>query len=145
MDNYTAVINTDKSPKDAFIVVSQDIGSWWSEFEGSLNKLGDEAIFSFKPNPTTWTFRVTGYEEQRYFELACVKANHPHEGLPATIREEWLGTKLIFEIEPDGDGSKITLTHKGLVPRLDCYEVCVGGWDHFFKNSLKNYLDSRRG
>ncbi|VAV95677.1 hypothetical protein MNBD_ALPHA02-160 [hydrothermal vent metagenome] len=141
MNNYIAVIYTNVSPKDAFFVVAQEIGSWWSEFEGNLDKLGDEAAFSFKPNPTTWTFRVTGYEEGRYFELECIKANHIHEGLPETIHEEWLNTKLIFEIEPDGGGSKITLTHNGLVPTLDCYEICVSGWDHFFKDSLKNYLD----
>ena len=143
MNHYTAVINTHTSPQEAFTVVSQEIGVWWSECDGTFEKLGDEATFSFKPSPTTWTFRVTGYEAGRYFELKCIKADHIQTGLPETIHEEWLGTKLMFEIAPVGEGSKITLTHKGLVPTLDCYEVCISGWDHFFKDSLKEYFAER--
>ncbi len=33
----------------------------------------------------------------------------------------------------------------GLVPTLECFEVCAQGWDYFFVNSLKQYLVTGEG
>ena len=68
-----------------------------------------------------------------------------HEGLPETARTEWLGTKMRFEIEPTVNGSDITFTHIGLQPDLDCFEICQAGWDFFFLDSLKLYLNEGEG
>ncbi len=78
-------------------------------------------------------------------ELECIEAHHIHEGLPESILNEWEGTKLIWQIQQEGENTKIMFTHDGLIPSLDCYDVCEAGWDHFFVNSLKGYLDNGEG
>ncbi len=54
--------------------------------------------------------------------------------------------KVTFEISPDGDGSRLTLTNEGLesfpkdVPEFSA-ESCVAGWEYFLQGNLKDYLD----
>jgi len=70
------------------------------------------------------------------------EANHDLEGI--TKKDEWKGTAIKWEIVENKTGSKVTLTHDGLVPSLECYVVCEAGWRHFLK-SLKDYLETGRG
>jgi len=78
-------------------------------------------------------------------ELECIEAHHVHKGLPSSILNEWKGTRLTWKIEKQEDKTKITFVHDGLVPSLDCYEVCEQGWDYFFVNSLSAFLDTGKG
>ena len=81
----------------------------------------------------------------KYVELECIEANHIDESSPASIRNEWEGTKLKWTIQQQGTKTKIVFIHEGLTPSLDCYNICEAGWDYFFVNSLKNYLDTGEG
>jgi len=54
---------------------------------------------------------------------------------------EWLGTKLLWEVAPSKTASRVTLTHQGLKPDMECHRVCVAGWGRYFGNSLKNHLN----
>ena len=89
--------------------------------------------------------RVIKLVPNKRVELECIEAHHVHEGLSESIREEWMGTKLKWTIEGKGDQTRISFMHEGLVPTLNCYEICEAGWDHFFVNSLKSYLDKGEG
>ena len=89
--------------------------------------------------------RVVSLIPNRSVVLECIEAHHMHEGLSSSILNEWQGTKLIWEIQKQGEKTSITLVHDGLVPTLDCYEVCKQGWDHFVVDSLKQYLDTGKG
>ncbi len=147
MDNesFTRTITVDASPSEAYKAVTEEVGQWWGSTTAPFSAVDDEAAFSFNPNSSTWTFRATKLVPDRHVELTCTAANHIHDGLPDSFREEWLGTKLIFDIEPNGHGARIRLMHEGLTPALDCYEVCESGWDVFFVDSLKSYLDTGVG
>jgi len=89
--------------------------------------------------------RVSNLVPGKYVELECIKAHHVHDGLPSTIRNEWQGTKLKWEIENQGKKTRILLVHEGLAPSLECFEVCELGWDYFFVQSLKQYLETGIG
>lgn len=52
---------------------------------------------------------------------------------------EWAGTKLCFTIEEDGDNTKITFTHLGLTPQIECYGSCSNAWTQYQKN-LQEFL-----
>ena len=126
--------------QEAYQALTCDFDKWWSDSSRQLFQAGDVTTFHFHPNPTTWTFRANVLQPQTYIELECIEAHHIHEGLPESILEEWKGTKLKWNIAPDDKGTKISFTHEGLTPELDCHEICEQGWDHFFLGSLKNYL-----
>lgn len=85
---------------------------------------------------------MTKLSANQCVELECVEAQHIHEGLPASILKEWEGTVLRWDIQPEGKLTRVHVLHKGLVPSMNCYEVCEQGWDHFFVRSLRRYLDS---
>jgi hypothetical protein len=43
-------------------------------------------------------------------------------------KDEWTGTKVVFDIVRKGDKTEIRFTHVGLVPNFDCYDACSKGW-----------------
>ncbi len=77
--------------------------------------------------------------------MVCVDALHRPESMPKATEKEWLDTKIAWNIvEKDGQ-SEIQFEHRGLTPALHCYDVCSRGWDYFFVDSLKAYLDTGVG
>ena len=141
--DYSRTIEVTATPEQAYRSVTEEFDKWWTNPGAGLAQQGDIATFRFPP--TSWTFRPVRLDPNALAEHECVGANHQHEGLPDTIRTEWLGTKMRFEIEETSVGSKIRFTHEGLRPTLDCFEICETGWDFFFLKSLKAYLDDGQG
>lgn len=121
------------------------IENWWTKPDAPLIKLGDRAKFTFPPGKSYWTFEVTLLEPHERIEMTCVEAAHLHEGQPKEIELEWLGTKVIWEISLKGDETDIRIERVGLVPTLLCYDICEAGWDLFFVDSLKTYLNTGVG
>lgn len=78
-------------------------------------------------------------------ELTCIKAHHEHSGLDSSILHEWKDTKLIWKISREDNKTQIVLIHEGLTPTLSCYAICEQGWDFFFAESLKRYLNTGEG
>jgi hypothetical protein len=141
-NSYTREIIVSNTPDAAYRALTSEFGKWWTESSGPINAAGDKVTFRF--DPTYWTMRSTKLLPNTIVELECIEAHHIHEGLPASIRKEWEGTKLIWNIQQQGDNTKITFVHD-LIPSLNCYKICEMGWDHFFVSSLKQYLDSGEG
>jgi hypothetical protein len=50
---------------------------------------------------------------------------------------EWEGTKIRFDLSPDGNRTNITFTHEGLVPEIECYKDCSTGWTGYLDNLKK--------
>jgi hypothetical protein len=71
-----------------------------------------------------------------------VEANHDLEYL--SKKDEWKGTTIKWEIIEDNNGSEVTLTHQGLVPKLECFDICRAGWNYFL-GSLKDFLETGKG
>lgn len=74
----------------------------------------------------------------------CIKAKH-FDGDRTDIREEWLGTEINWQFTEKNKHVQISLLHNGLIPELNCYEICESGWNYFVGSSLKQYLESGEG
>jgi len=58
---------------------------------------------------------------------------------------DWPGTTISFELSPRSDGGcDLSFRHRGLTPRLVCYQDCKSGWDHFLP-SLRALVDAGAG
>ena len=141
--SYAREITVSASPSAAYRALTEGIDRWWTETSNTLKSEGDTVTFRFEP--TYWKMRVKQMVLNSLIELVCIEANHVHEGLPESIREEWFGTVLRWRIVEQGANTRIIFEHEGLVPVLECYDICEAGWDHYFVNSLKSYLDTGKG
>jgi len=143
--NYQRTISVDASPEDAYRAPTTGCEHWWTVGDNNFGRVGDRIKFTFPPNVSYWTFEAKKLEPNKTVELECVDAHHKITDRPDASETEWLGSRALWQIEPQGDKTTIHFVHKGLTPNLDCYDVCEAGWNLFFVDSLKAYLDSGVG
>lgn len=134
-DDLTLSFGVDRSPAEVFAAVN-DVRAWWTgDITGPTDELGAE--FTYQHGDV---HRST----QRVVELApgarvvwlvteahLAFAEHP---------DEWVGTTVVFDLEPRAGGTEVRFTHHGLTPDLDCYDGCSLGWRHFVGAVLPDLL-----
>lgn len=57
---------------------------------------------------------------------------------------EWINTKIAWEIFSKDNQTELTLTHFGLTPQIECYNICENGW-HNFTSSLVEFINTGKG
>jgi hypothetical protein len=142
-NSYTREIIVSNTPHAAYQALTTAFDKWWTTSCNLISATGDTITFRF--GSSYWVMRANSLVTDKSVELECIDAHHVHEGLSSSILNEWEGTKLKWEIHKHGEKTRIVLVHDGLVPSLNCFEVCEQGWDYFFVNSLKQYLDTGKG
>ena len=54
----------------------------------------------------------------------------------------------IFEISETSkrvNKTELRFTHKGLVPRYECFEICSNAWTHYVQQSLAGLVNTGKG
>ncbi len=143
--NYARTISVSATPLQAYDALTTGYAHWWTTPDKPLKEVGDRAKFTFPPGISYWTFEASRLIPGKLVDLECVDALHKHEGQPREIETEWLGTKVICRFDETRSGTDIYLEHIGLTRNLHCFEICEAGWDFFFLDSLKAYLDTGIG
>ena len=141
--SYTREIIVSNTPSAVYQALTTDFNKWWTTDCNSISETGK--IITFRFGPTYWVMRANKLIPDNIVELECIEAHHILEGLPSSIIDEWEFTKLKWQIHKQNEKTKIVLVHEGLIPSLECYNVCEQGWDYYFVKSLKQYLDSGEG
>jgi len=133
--NYECSILADTTLTDAFESIANGVNEWWAKnFEGSSGAEGDEFIVRFG---TTWVkFKISAYIPTQKIEWLVVDCFLPF----INHKTEWTGTRIVFEFEQKGKQVQIKMTHVGLVPEAECYNMCKAGWDGHLKTSLYSLL-----
>lgn len=145
-EHYQKSITVNATAADVYQALTTGYDHWWTSTQGKkFQKAGDSIKFTFPPNISDWTLQATSLIPDKQVILECIEANHIILDKPGSSKEEWLGTTMAWDITANGDTTIIDFTHNGLVPQLDCYEVCSAGWDHFFMDSLQAYLNTGKG
>jgi hypothetical protein len=134
--NFTSILVVDQTPEEVFNAV-RNVRSWWSgyyseEIKGDTEKLNDE--FSFHAGPDVH------YSKQKLVEVI------PNKKIVWLItdselsflekKDEWTGTKVIFDITPKGNKTQLVFTHDGLIPGIECYNACAPAWSQYLQNKL---------
>ena len=134
--NFTATLVVDQTPEEVFNAV-RNVRGWWSgyyseEIKGDSKELNDE--FSFRAG------EGVHYSKQKLIEVI------PNKKLVWMITEselsflekkdEWTGTKVIFDISTKGDKTQLVFTHDGLTPEVECYDACAPAWSQYIQNKL---------
>jgi len=139
--SYSIEILVSVKPESVYNAITKYIDKWWTELSNQALQVGDHLIVRFEKT-TFWVMTVSEAFPYRSLVWKVAEANHDLEGI--TKKDEWKGTTIKWEIVENATGSKVTLTHEGLVPALECYEICEAGWGYFL-GSLKNFVETGRG
>ncbi|WP_198346414.1 MULTISPECIES: SDR family NAD(P)-dependent oxidoreductase [Nocardioides] len=128
-------------PADEVYAAVNDPRAWWDgEITGSTDALDAEFTYRYREHHRS-VQRVAELVPGRRVAWEVVSSELDFVDEP----EPWTGTRIVFEIELAEDGTRVTLTHRGLVPLRECYAACSAGWDHVAGRSLRHYLETGRG
>lgn len=138
--DFTMRFELDQTASEIFNAIN-DVRAWWSEdFSGRSVEMDDE--FDVR-------FGDVHYSRQRLIEVV---PGHRVVWLVTDSRlnflkdkDEWTGTKIVFEISELGGRCQLKFTHVGLVPEIECFQDCRSGWTQFLKNSLLDLIQKGEG
>jgi hypothetical protein len=142
MNDFTANLIIHSTGSKIYDSLTNFLHKWWTEmFEGSAHEIGD--IFTIR-------FGSEIHKTMKVEELilnqsvtwlvvdACID-------LPELDnKKEWIDTRIIWTISTSASETTLKLTHIGLTPEVQCYDLCKNGWQSFLY-SLKKYLNTGIG
>ena len=116
------------------------VANWWGKnTEGNSQKLG--GVFTVRFGETFVKFKVAEYQPDRKITWDVTDC-YLHW---LDDKSEWKNTSLHWELTNKGEATKISFTHEGLVPEIECYQTCVKGWDQYVLGSLQKLLTTGKG
>ena len=139
--SYTKTLRVQAPPRKLYEAVStvQGLKGWWCH--NTVEKNGDITVRFSGENFQTLRLMDPTPDKKIIWEWTA--QCFPVEGTTQT--DEWVGTKVSFDIQANPDGSSTLLfTHIGLTPQLVCYEKCSAGWNHFLE-SLRAFCETGGG
>lgn len=142
MDNYTNTIEVKTTADKSYSALAHQIPLWWTEmFEGSSEQTGNVFTIRFGANIHK-TMRV---KESILSSNIIWEVEDSLIALPELKNHtEWIGTTIVWELVPTGENTQIKVTHLGLNPDIECYDICSNGWSQFL-SSLKLFLETGKG
>ncbi len=137
--SYTSSITANISALEATDRINRVTDWWTSKVIGQSSKIGD----TFKLDwGSTWVeMRVAELEPGR--KVAWVVTDC-HLGF-INDKKEWKDTQIVFDISSNGSDTTVKMTHVGLLPSVECYDVCQTGWNFYILESLQNFLKTNQG
>ncbi|MBI3139397.1 MAG: SRPBCC domain-containing protein [Sphingobacteriales bacterium] len=138
--DYTISIMVKATALEAYNSINR-VTAWWTEnLEGHSQNLNDEF---------TVRFGDVHLSAQKLVELV------PGKKIVWLVtgsrlnflkdKQEWNGTKILFEITEKDNQTQIRFTHQGLVPGIECFGDCSNAWGQYIQQSLKSLIDTGKG
>jgi uncharacterized protein YndB with AHSA1/START domain len=128
-----------KAPVDRLfdaIATRDGVRGWWTPLVSGSSERGGTLRLEFEGMDEHIDLQVAAFRRPTEVEWRVVE----HTSL-----DEWAGTRIRFEVSPAGDGaSTLAFQHVGLSSKLDCYDQCHAGWDHFL-DSLVAFAERGKG
>ncbi len=108
------------------------LSAWWTEQTTAESGLGARLIFDFG---------------ERYHNDMTVVDLEPHSRVAWHVDEahpEWVGTVITFDLERDGDVTRLRFGHRDWRETTDFFASCNFQWGRYME-SLKRYCETGAG
>jgi hypothetical protein len=138
--NYMATLTVSQTANEVFKHINS-VSKWWTEnSEGDSENLNGVFTVDFGDNNfvTHKLIEVIPNKKVVWLVTDCYLSWFKD-------KTEWTNTKMSFEISTKGNSTQISFTHIGLVPEVECYDMCVKGWDQYVKGSLFKLITEGTG
>lgn len=130
---YSVELEISKSPVEVFNQLI-DLAKWWPEdFEGEDVRLYSEFILTIGDSHYSKNKVIEFVPNQKLIWLTT-ESNRKLDNY------DWTGTKMIFELDPKGDGTELKFTYDGVVPEDELErlkQIC----DLCVKEMFYNYVE----
>lgn len=138
--DFSAAILVDQTPEEVFNAVTNVRGWWSEEIEGNTVATNDEFKYKFEDvhrchvrlTEVVPARKVVWLILDNYFKFT-------------EDEKEWTGTHVVFDITRLGDRTQLRMTHLGLVPDYECFNICRDAWSFYIKDSLFNLITTGTG
>ncbi len=138
--DFTTTLLVDQNLNEVFHAVNNVRGWWSEEIDGGTEKLNDEFTYHFEDIHQCKMKLVEVVPDKKVVWL--VLSNYFKFTKDKT---EWKGTNVIFEISQKDNKTMLRMTHQGLVPEYECFEICRDAWTSYIQNSLRNLIVTGKG
>lgn len=140
LQDYRTSLMVNKTAEETFNAVN-DICGWWStDFEGNAAKQDD--VFTVRFGDTFISMRIM--ELTPYSKIVWQVIDSWKHWMKSN-NTEWIDTTIMFEITEEKDKTNLLFTHIGLMPSLDCFDVCSDAWSGYINNSLRSLIETGKG
>ena len=143
MDHYRCSLVIEATPAAVYAALTTPAGlrGWWTQDCDVASDVGGTHRLRFECAQKD--LRVERLDPGREVQWLCTAAHIGASGISRP--DEWVGTRMVFRLTADGAArTRLDFEHVGLVPVLECYEVCRAGWQHYL-GSLQRWAETGHG
>jgi uncharacterized protein YndB with AHSA1/START domain len=136
--SYTKIQRVASSRERVYdaLTTLEGLRGWWTPIVSGSGLGGGELRFDFEGLDEQIVMQVELAVRPVSVRWHCVR----HTSLP-----DWADTTLDFGlVERSPSACEIHFQHRGLTPKLDCYDSCSAGWDYFLA-SIARFVASGHG
>lgn len=138
--SYNSTFVVPKTPAEVHEAITR-VTDWWTiNTDGGTEAVGDEFIVQFGDVHRT-AQRITDAVVGERIVWHVTESHLPW----LKDSEEWKGTDIVFAMDATPEGTRLTVTHIGLAPDVECYTQCEKGWDYFIGTSLFKLITEGSG
>lgn len=139
-NNFEFRFTTKVAPAEVFKYLKNP-RNWWVGFYGETIEESSDLIndeFSFSAGNGAHFSRQRLVELNENTKIVWEVIDSKLSFLENT--DEWIGTKFSFEMKQADGITTVIFTHYGLVPEIECYKSCSGGWTQYL-TKLQSYFN----
>jgi hypothetical protein len=137
--DYSTTIWVDQSPEQVFEAINNVRGWWSGEIEGDTDQLG--AVFTYRYKDVhRSTQQITEFVPGKKVVWRVTDSSLRF----VKRKDEWTGTRIIFDISEEDGKTQLRFTHAGLVPEGECYGSCSNAWSVLTKGNLRRLITTGR-
>jgi len=128
-ESFKTTLILQAEERKIYDALTKSISAWWSEmFEGSAEQQGETFTIRFGSQ----VFKTMLIEELVSGKKVVWRVVDAVIDLPDLAnKSEWIYTYIVWDIFSTDRGTVLELTHVGLNSDMECYAVCVAGWESF--------------